>query len=94
LLFAALGGVSVGGKEGAGVFKKNDNSVIKMHFGRVLLVYILIGAILGASSGMMQRWFGLPSFIGPFLTSGAVVMTAPVLNFLVRRGKVPWLLRE
>jgi hypothetical protein len=60
--------------------------------GRVFCIYLSFGIIAGCLLGMLQGWTGLPSGIWAGVSVGMLVLIAPILNLLVRRGKVLWLL--
>ena len=67
---------------------------IKLRVTRVVIVYILVGGLLGALSAAVQRWTGISSpYAGGFLV-GMVVFVAPILNRLTRSGRARWLVRE
>ena len=66
----------------------------KLHLGRVLLVYVAVGVALGCLSAAIQGVSGAPPAVGAGLACGALVLVAPVLNWLVRSGRASWLLKE
>ena len=79
---------------GAGVIEAQRELPKRWRIGRVLVIYCVAGLVLGCFLGMIQRMTGLPSAVAVGLVGGLLVLVAPVLNWLVRSGKAPWLLKE
>ncbi len=69
-------------------------SAKRWRIGRVLAIYCGTGIIVGCASGLVLRMAALPPALAAGFVSGALVALAPVLNWMVRSGKAPWLLKE
>jgi hypothetical protein len=68
---------------------------LKMRAGRVFLVYLLIGALLGVVIGLLRKLTGIDSgLVGGAIIGGGLVALGPILNLLARSGHVPWLVQH
>lgn len=74
--------------------KPTETGRVKLAVGRVFLIYLLVGALLGVLSASVQIWLGIrSSFLGGAIV-GVLVLLAPILNWLARSGYAPWLVRQ
>jgi hypothetical protein len=75
--------------------KSSEKVQLKLRFGRVLLIYVVFGSLLGISAAWLHKCTSIPSeYIGGAVTGGGVVLLGVVLNWLVRSGYAPWLVRH
>jgi hypothetical protein len=81
-------------RSGAGVTQADHQSAKKWRFGRVLVIYLVVGAVFGCLSAALKHATGLTEGVAGGGVCGGLVLVAPMLNRLVGSGNVPWLLKE
>jgi hypothetical protein len=66
----------------------------KVYYGRILLLYAVFGGLIGISIGFVRRAFEINSASwGAGITAALIVLSFPILNWLGRRRRIPWLIR-
>ncbi len=66
----------------------------KVYLGRIIALYVLLGVMVAVLSHFVQDAVGIHSdWLGGFLFGLFVVSSAPILNWLGRKRRIPWLVK-